>query len=145
MTSLGIPSDSSKGTQQTRIFIKVLTYETEWLFTVISKEAKFGLIVYSQWRNNPLWLSCSLNLYLSLGIRLLISVVSHRAPSHCLPVNYPSLDNLTAHIVFQNGLSETQEPEVSRAHTILLRRAPAATCADSGARGRWGEKTHRAS
>lgn len=144
LISLGIPSDSSKGTQQTRIFIKVLKYETGWLFTAISKEPKFGLPVYSQWRNNPLWLSCSFNLYLSLWVRLLINVISHTALSHCLAVNSPSLDTLTAHVAFQNRPSETQEPEVSRAHAILLRRAPAATCADSRARGRGG-KTHRAS
>lgn len=48
LTSLGIPSDSSKGTQQARIFIKVPTYETGWLFTVISKEPKFGLPVEKQ-------------------------------------------------------------------------------------------------
>ena len=132
LTSFGIPSDSSKGNQQTRIFIKVLKYETGWLFTVISKEPKFGLPVYSQWKNNPSWLSCSFNLYLSLWVRLLINVVSHTALSHCLPVNSSSLDTLTAHITFQNGPPEIQEPE---AYTILLRRATAAMCADSRARG----------
>lgn len=90
------------------------------------------------WRNNPLWLRCSFNLYLSLPVRLLINVVSHTALSHCLPVNSTRLDTLTAHVAFQNGPSEIQEPEVSRAHAIQLQTAPAATCADSRARGSGG-------
>lgn len=139
LTSLGITSDSSKGTLQTRIFIKILKYETGWLFTVISKDLKFGLPVCSQWKTNPLWPSCSFNLYLSLQVRLLINMISHTALSHHLTVNSLSLDTLTDHVAFQNRPSETQEPKVSRARTALLQRAPAATCADSRARGGGGE------
>lgn len=92
LTSLGIPSDSSKGIQQPRIFIKVLNYKTAWLFTVISKELKTGLPV---------------NTYLSLQVRLLTNTISHTAFSHCLAMNSLSLDILTAKVMFQNTTSET--------------------------------------
>lgn len=86
LTSLGIPSDSSKRIQQTRIFIKVLKHKTAWLFTVISKEPKRGLPV---------------NTYLSLQVRLLTNMLAHTAFSHCLAMNSLSLDTLTANIMFQ--------------------------------------------
>lgn len=53
--------------QQTTMVIKVLKYETACLFSVISKEPKFGLPVYSQWKKNLSWLSCSFKLPLPLG------------------------------------------------------------------------------
>lgn len=73
------------------------------------------------------------NLYLSLWVRLLMNVDSHTALSHCLPLNSPSLETLTAHIAFQNGPPEIQEPE---AHAMLMQGPPEAMCADSRARER---------
>lgn len=119
--------------QQTTMVIKVLKYETACLFSVISKEPKFGLPDYSQWEKNLSWLSYSFNLYLPLWARLLMNVNSHTALSHCLPLNSPSLETLAPHFTFQNRPSETQEPE---AHVMLLQRAPAAMCADSRDRKR---------
>lgn len=49
----------------------------------------------------PLWLSFQFNIYLSLWVRLLISVISRTTLSHCLAVNFPSLDTLTSTLLFR--------------------------------------------
>lgn len=86
------PIWQQQGMQQTTKVIKVLKYEAACLFSVISKEPKFGLPIYSQWKKSLSWLSCSFNLYLSLWVRLLMNVDSHTTLPYCLPLNSPSLE-----------------------------------------------------
>lgn len=131
LTSLGNPSDSSRGCSRPQWSSKCLNMKL--LAYSVSSQRSQSLACQSivSRKKNLSWLICSFILYLSLWVRLLINVDSYTALSHCLPLNSPSLETLTPHIAFQNRPSETQEPE---AHMMLLRRAPVTICADSRAR-----------
>lgn len=114
----------------------MLKYETDWLFTVISKEPKFGQPVSNQRRNNTLTAKLPIqHLPLPLGQAFNKHDLTHN--SFPLPgCEFPESGYPDFHTAFQNRLYETQE--VSRVHTILLQRVPADTRADSRARGRGG-------